>query len=176
MSRIPTLAIADAPAASRPLLQKIAQSSPTGRPLNLHARMANTPPVLAAYTSLRAAIAEPRTFDPTVGAALTLATAAGVGNGYMIRIASRLAHMNGWTEEQVTALRTGTPTSDAKIDVLTGLVREAAANSGNVTDATWKAAQQAGWRDKQLTDAFVYLGATVFRGYFLNYAQTELDI
>jgi hypothetical protein len=36
------------------------------------------------------------------------------------------------------------PTSDAKIDVLTGLVREAAANSGNVTDATWKAAQQAG--------------------------------
>jgi hypothetical protein len=30
--------------------------------------------------------------------------------------------------------------------------------------------------NKQLTDAFVYLGATVFTGYFLNYAQTELDI
>jgi hypothetical protein len=59
----------------------------------------------------------------------------------MIGIASRLAHMSGWAEEQVVALRTGTPTSDAKIDVLTGLVREAAANSGNVTDATWKAAQ-----------------------------------
>jgi hypothetical protein len=44
--------------------------------------------------------------------------------------------MNGWTEEKVTALRTGTQTSDAKIDVPTGLVREAAANSGNVTDAT----------------------------------------
>jgi len=29
--------------------------------------------------------------------------------------------MNGWTEEQITALRTGTQTSDAKIDVLTGL-------------------------------------------------------
>src|SRR6266481_6344272 len=95
--------------------------------------------------------------------------------GYMIRIASRLAHMNGWAEEQVTAMRTCTPTSDAKIDVLTDLVREAAANSGNVTDATWKAAQQAGWSDKQLTDAFAYLGATVFTGYFLNYAQTDMD-
>jgi hypothetical protein len=176
MSRIPTLAIADAPAASRPFLQKIAQSSPTGRPLNLHAQMANSPAVLAAYTSLRAVIAEPRTFEAKAGAALTLATAATVGNGYMIGIASRLAHMNGWAEEQVAALRTGIPTGDAKIDVLTGLVREAAANSGNVTDVTWKAAQQAGWSDAQLTDAFAYLGATVFTGYFLNYAQTDLDV
>jgi len=176
MSRIPTHTVEDAPAASRPLLQKIVQSTPTGRLANLHAQMAHSPAVLTAYTSLRAALVEHSTFDPKVGAALTLATAAGVGNGYMIRIASRLAQMNGWTDEQVTALRTGTPTSDAKIDVLTGMVREAAANSGNVTDATWKAAQQAGWNDEQLTDAFAYVGATVFTGYFLNYAQTDLDV
>jgi len=175
MSRIPTHTVEDAPAASRPLLQKIIQSTPTGRPANLHAQMAHSPAVLTAYTSLRAVLAEHSTLDPKVGAALTLATAAGVGNGYMIRIASRLAHMNGWAEEQVTAMRTGTPTSDATIDVLTDLVREAAANSGNVTDATWKAAQQAGWSDEQLTDAFAYLGATVFTGYFLNYAQTDMD-
>jgi hypothetical protein len=164
MSRIPSHTVEDAPAASRPLLQKIVQSTPTGRPANLHAQMAHSPAVLTAYTSLRAVLAEHTTFDPKVGAALTLATAAGVGNGYMIRIAGR-----------VTALRTGIPTSDVEIDALTGLVREAAANSGNVTDATWKAAQQAGWSDEQLTDAFAYLGATVFTGYFLNYAQTDMD-
>jgi hypothetical protein len=147
-----------------------------GRPANLHAQMAHSPAVLTAYTSLRAVLAEHTTFDPKVGAALTVAAAAGVGNSYMIRIASRLAHMNGWTEEQVTALTTGTPTNDAKIDVLTGLVREAAANSGNVTDVAWKAAQQASWSDEQLADAFAYLGATVFTGYFLNYAQTDLDV
>jgi hypothetical protein len=176
MSRIPTHTVENAPAASRPLLQKIIQSTPTGRLANLHAQMAHSPAVLTAYTSLRAVLTEQSTFDPKVGAALTLATAAGVGNGYMIRIASRLAHMNGWSEEQVAALRTGTATRDAKIDALTGLVREAAANSGNVTDTTWKAAQQAGWSDQQLTDAFAYLGATVFTGYFLNYAQTDLDV
>jgi hypothetical protein len=137
--------------------------------------MAHSPAVLTAYASPRAVLGEHTTFDPKVGAALTLATAAGVGNDYMIRIASRLAHMNGWVEEQVIALRKGIPTSDVKIDALTGLVREAAANSGNVTDATWKAAQQAGWSDEQLTDAFAYVGATVFTGYFLNYAQTDMD-
>src|ERR1700742_4034543 len=128
MSRIPTLAIADAPPASRPLLQKIAQSSPTGRPLNLHAQMANSPAVLAAYMSLRAAIAEPRTFKPKVGAALTLATAAAIGHGYMIAIASRLAHMNGLAEEKIEALGAGALMGDAKLDALIGVVREAATN------------------------------------------------
>ena len=176
MSRIPTHTVEDAPAASRALLQKIVQSTPGGRAVNLHAQMAHSPAVLTAYSSLRAVLTEHGSFDPKVGAALTLVSAAGVGNDYMIRIAGRLAQMNGWTEEQVTALQTGKPTSDPKIDSLAGLVREAAANSGNVTDTTWKAAQQAGWSDEQLTGAFAYLGATVFTGYFLNYARTNLDV
>jgi len=137
--------------------------------------MAHSPAVLAAYTSLRAVIAEHGTLDGKVSWALNLATAAAVGNNYMIGIASRFARMNGWTEAQIAALRTGATTGDAKIDALTSVVREAAANSGNVTDATWKAAQQAGWSDEQLTDAFAYLGLTVFTGYFLNYAQTDMD-
>jgi hypothetical protein len=175
MSRFPTHGVEDAPAASRPFLQTIAQSSPTGRPLNLHAQMAHSPAVLAAYASLRAVTAEHGTLDPKVSWALNLATAATVGNGYMIGIASRFAGMNGWTEAQIAALRTGTTTGDAKIDALTRVVREAAANSGSVTDATWKAAQQGGWSDVQLAEAFAYLGLTMFTGYFLNYAQTDPD-
>ena len=176
MSRFPTHAVEDAPEGSRSLLQKIAQSSPAGRPLNAHAQMAHSPAVLAAYTSLRAAIAEHGTLDPKVSWALNLATAATVGNDYMIGIASRFARMNGWTEAQITALRTGATTGDTKIDALTSVVREAAAKSGNVTDATWKAAQQGGWSDAQLAEAFAYLGLTVFTGYFLNYAQTDPDV
>jgi len=120
MSRIPTHTVENAPAASRPLLQKIVQSTPTGRAANLHAQMAHSPAVLTAYASLRAVLTEHTTFDPKVGAALTLGAAAGVGNSYMIRITSRLAQMNGWTEEQVTALQTGAPTSDAKMTEIGG--------------------------------------------------------
>jgi hypothetical protein len=176
MSRIPTHTVEDAPEASRPILQKIAQSSPTGRPLNLHAQMAHSPAVLAAYTSLRAVIAEHGALEPKVSWALHLATAVTVGNDYMIGIASRFARMNGWTEAQLASLRTGTTTGDTRIDALTRVAREAAANSGNVTDATWEAAQQAGWSDAQLAEAFAHLGLTVFTGYFLNYAQTAQDV
>jgi hypothetical protein len=176
MSRFPTHTVEGAPERSRPLLEKIAQASPTGRPLNVHAQMAHAPAVLAGYSSLRAVTAEYGTVEPKVAWALNLATASTVGNDYMIGIASRFAGMNGWNETQVAALRTGTATGDKKIDALTRVVSEAAANSGKVTDATWKAAQQAEWSDAQLAEAFAYLGLTLFTGYFLNYAQTELDV
>jgi len=176
VSRFPTHTVAGAPEASRPLLENIAQSSPTGRPLNVHAQMAHSSAVLAGYVSLRTVAAERGTLDQKVCWALNLATAATVGNDYMIGIASRFARTNGWTDAQIAALRKGTTTGDAKIDTLTQVVREAAANSGKVTDATWTAAQQAGWSDAQLAEAFAYLGLTVFTGYFLNYAQTELDV
>jgi hypothetical protein len=51
MSRIPTHTVEDAPAASRPLLQKIVEATPMGRPANLHAQMAHSPAVLRGYTS-----------------------------------------------------------------------------------------------------------------------------
>ncbi|WP_269501315.1 carboxymuconolactone decarboxylase family protein [Burkholderia sp. IMCC1007] len=143
--------------------------------MNLHAQMAHTPAVLAAYASLRTVTAEHGTFEPKVSWALNLATAATVGNAYMVDIASRFARMNGWTDDQIAALQAGTATNDAKIDVLTSVVREAAAHSGNVTDGTWSAARQAGWSDEHLAEAFAFLGLTVFTGYFLNYAQTEMD-
>jgi hypothetical protein len=138
--------------------------------------MAHSPAVLAGYASLRAVIAEHGTFDQKGSWALNLATAATIGNDYMIGIASRFAGMNGWTDAQIAALRKGTSTGDTKIDALTNVLREAAANSGNVTDATWTSALQSGWSDAQLAEAFVYLGLTVFTGYFLNYAQTEPDL
>lgn len=176
MIRIPIHTVEDAPAASRPLLHSIAQSSPTGRPLNLHAQMAHAPAVLAAYASLRAVTAEHGTLSQKVSWALNLASAGVIGNDYMLGIASRFARMSGWSEEQIAAIRKGASTNDAKVDVLTSVVREAAANSGYVTDATWKAAQQAGWSDQQLTEAFAFLGLTVFTGYFLNFAQTDTEV
>ena len=55
MTRIPSHTRTEAPAASRPLLEGAARSSPTGQPLNLHAQLAHSPTVLAAYTSIREA-------------------------------------------------------------------------------------------------------------------------
>jgi hypothetical protein len=175
MSRIPTHTVADAPEASRPLLESVIPFSPTGHPLNMHAQMAHSPAVLVAYTSLRAATADHGTVGPRVSTALMLAAAGAVGNDYVLAITGRLAAMMGWTDNEVATLRAGLSVGDEKIDTLTRVVREAAVHSGNITDATWNQAQGAGWNDEQLAEAFAYLGLTLFTGYFLNYARTDID-
>jgi hypothetical protein len=176
MSRIPAHTVDDAPEASRALLQHAIQFSPTGRPLNLHAQMAHSPAVLVAYSAIRQATAEHGTVGPKVSSALMLATATTVGNEYVVAITSRLAGMLGWADDEVAALRSGNSVGDHTIDVLTDLIHEAAANAGTVEETTWKTAQAAGWTDEQLAEAFAYLGLTVFTGYFLNYARTEIDV
>jgi hypothetical protein len=56
------------------------------------------------------------------------------------------------------------------------VVREAATRSGQVGDATWQRAKECGWSSEQLAEAFAFLALTVFTAYFLNYAQTPMDL
>ena len=79
------------------------------------------------------------------------------------------------TPEQTVAVRTG-QIADARLAALLAVMREAAVNTGRVTEATWAAATAAGWSVAQLTEAFVFLALTVFVDYFTHYARTELDV
>ena len=176
MARIPSHTIQDAPAASRPLLEDMLQFSPTGRLLNMHAQMAHAPAVLEAYVSIRRATGQHGTLDQPVRTALMLASAVADDSRYALAIISMLALRSGWRRNQVDALLAGQDLGEEKTDTLIGVVREAAANSGRVSDATWARAAASGWNDEQLAEAFAYLGLTVFTSYFLNYAGTALDI
>lgn len=176
MSRIPSHTIADAPPAARPLLQDMLQFSPTGRPLNLHAQLAHAPAVLEAYVAIRKATAQPGTLDQPTRTALLVAAATASESRYAQAILSTLAIRSGWRPDQVTALLAGKDLGEAKADALIGVIREAAGHSGRVTDHTWATALGAGWTDQQLAEAYGYLGLAVFTSYFLNYADTDLDI
>jgi hypothetical protein len=176
MARIPTHTIEDAPAAARQLLAEMMQFSPTGRLLNMHAQMAHAPAVLEAYVSIRKATARYGTLDQQVRTALMLAAAAADASPYALAIISMLAVRAGWQPDHVEALLAGRDTGEDKLDALTAVIREAAANSGRVSDATWDTAAGQSWGDEQLAEAFAYLGLTVFTSYFLNYAATELDV
>jgi len=176
MTRIVSHTIQNAPEASRPLLESLVQFSPTGRLLNLHAQMAHSPAVLAAYTSIRQATVAYGTLDPRVRSALMLATASVSQSAYAQAVTSFLAARAGWSEGEVLALRHGRPLGEDKTDALVNVVREAATRSGQVGDATWQRAADCGWSSEQLTEAFAFLALTVFTAYFLNYAQTPMDL
>jgi hypothetical protein len=176
VTRIYRHTIADAPGAARPLLEGFVPSSPTGKPLNLHAQMAHSPLVLAAYAAVRQATVTHGTLDPQVRSALMLVTAAASHSAYAEALTSFLAVRSGWSPSEVGSLRDGHRVGDDKIDSLIGVIREAAARAGQVSDATWQQAADCGWSSEQLTEAFGYLALTVFTAYFVNYAQTPIDL
>jgi alkylhydroperoxidase family enzyme len=176
MTRIYRHTITDAPEASRPLLEGILPFSPTGKLLNMHAQMAHSPAVLAAYASIRQATATYGTLDPRVRSALMLATASVTGSAYAQAVTSFLAVRAGWGQAEVLALRDGRPLGEDKTDALVDVIREAVIRSGQVSDVTWQQAADCGWSSEQITEAFAFLALTVFTAYFLNYAQTPMDL
>jgi len=176
MTRIYRHTITDAPETSRPLLEGIVPFSPTGKLLNMHAQMAHSPAVLAAYAAIRQATVTYGTLDPRVRSALMLATAAVSHSAYAQAVTSFLAVRSGWSQAEVQALRDGRPLGEDKIDTLVDVVREAAIRSGQVGDTTWQRAADCGWSSEQLTEAFAFLALTVFTAYFVNYAQTPMDL
>ena len=176
MTRIERHTIQDAPEASRALLEGMLPFSPTGKLLNMHAQMAHSPAVLAAYASIRQATAAYGTLDPGVRSALMLATAAVTGSAYAQAVTSFLAVRSGWSQGEVQALRDGRPLGEDKTDTLVAVIREAATRSGQVRDATWQRAAECGWSSEHLAEAFAFLALTVFTAYFLNYAQTPMDL
>jgi alkylhydroperoxidase family enzyme len=176
VTRIPGHTIENAPDASRPILERLINVSPTGRLLNLHAQMAHSPAVLAAYVSIRQATDQHGTLDFRVRSALMLTTAGAVRSDYAVAITSALAQRAGWSQAEILTLRDGQSLGDDKIDSVVGMIREAAARAGRVSDVSWQRAQACGWSSEQLTEAFAYLGLTLFTAYFVSYAQTPVDL
>jgi len=176
VTRIPSHTIENAPDASRPVLERLIKVSPTGTLLNLHAQMAHSPALLAAYVSVRQATDQHGTLDLRVRSALMLATAGAVRSDYAVAVTSALALRAGWSQAEIPTLRDGQRVGDDKIDSLVGVIREAAVRAGRVSDMSWQRAQACGWSSEHLAEAFAYLGLTLFTAYFVSYAQTPVDL
>jgi alkylhydroperoxidase family enzyme len=130
---------------------------------------------LAAYLGLRRAGGDYGTLHPAVRAAIMLTSGVVDGGDYSQAIATQLALGAGMGAQETVAVRAG-HVDDARTAALLAVIREAAGNTGVVSNATWDAATAAGWSDEQLIEAFVYLALTVFVDYFTNFARTELDV
>lgn len=176
MARIPGRTIDGAPPAVRPLLEEMLQFSPNGQLLNMHAQMARAPAVLEGYVALRKAAGRKATLDAAMRSAIMLTAASAAGSPYAVALLSTLALRSGWRPDQVQSLLEGKDPGDEKTNALIGVAREAAANRGRVTEPAWARAAGLGWSSEQLAEAFASLGLAVFTAYFLNYAETELDI
>ncbi|MGW2121323.1 carboxymuconolactone decarboxylase family protein [Streptomyces sp. NPDC001758] len=174
MSRIPVHTVDSAPDQSREALRVLEKRF--GKLLNIHAEMAHSPVVLAAYAATTDAIAEHGTFDARTREAIALAVGAVDHCDYCQSAHTMAGKAAGLSEEQTVAIRRGEVDFDPKLAALVGVVREIASEVGEVDDATWQRGLDAGWSDVELTEAFAHVVANLFTNYFNHYARTELDV
>jgi len=174
LSRIPTHTLADAPAGSQEHLEQITKR--TGALLNIHAAMAHSPVVLAAYRAMSDAIRQLGTLDAATREAIALAVGNENGCDYCQSAHTVSAKAAGFSVDQTIKIRARRVDFDDKIAAVTAVVREAAAQAGAVSSATWNAALAAGWSDDELAEVFAHLALNQFTNYFNHFAQTDLDV
>ncbi|HEY1158472.1 MAG TPA: carboxymuconolactone decarboxylase family protein [Arthrobacter sp.] len=174
MPRIPAHTLETAPDGSKDIAGRLQRKM--GKFLNIHAGMAHSPAVIAAYGGISQAIADHGTFDARTKEAIALAVGNQNGCDYCQAAHTVSGRKAGLTDDQILAIRAGEVDFDQKLATITEVAREAAARAGNVSDAVWQAALDAGWSDEELTEAFVYIAANLFTNYFNHYAETELDV
>ncbi|MFN2318126.1 MAG: carboxymuconolactone decarboxylase family protein [Dermatophilaceae bacterium] len=174
MQRIPATTLDQATPAAHDALAAI--GSRMGGVVAIHATMASSPPVITAYRGLTDAIREHGTLDGRTREAVALAVAAANGCDYCQAAHTGLGAAAGLDPDTMIRLRAGEPTGDARLDALAAVARVATAHTGYVDQETWSGAQDAGWSDDELAEAFVHIIANVFTNYFNHYAHTELDL
>jgi AhpD family alkylhydroperoxidase len=174
MPRVPAHTLDDAPEQTRPTLEALKKRM--GKLLNIHAGMAHSPVVLAAYAGVQEAITRHGSFDGRTREAIALAVGAVDRCGYCQSAHTLGGKAAGLEPDQMLAIRAGHPTGEDKLDTLLAVLREAAADVGTVQDSTWEQAKAAGWSDEELAEAFAHLVVNLFTNYFNHYVGTELDV
>ncbi len=130
--------------------------------------------VLAAYSAIQAAIAEHGSFDARTREAIALAVAHADDCGYCQAAHTVGGQRAGLSRDQTIAARFGQPIG-AKLDALLAMARQAVTRVGEVDEATWQHAIDAGWTVEDLAGLFAYLIANMLTNYFNHYVGTELD-
>ncbi|MEX2289167.1 MAG: carboxymuconolactone decarboxylase family protein [Mycobacteriales bacterium] len=173
MTRVPVHTVPSAPEASRDTLKAL--EAQMGKVLNIHGAMAHSPVVLDVYASLQHSIGELGTFDGKTREAIALTVAAVDQCAYCSAAHTAGGKAAGWTEQETLDIRRGT-SSDPKLQALLTVVREQISNVGQVQDASWQAALDAGWSDTELAESTVHVALNYFTNIFNHSVQTDLDL
>ena len=146
-----------------------------GRLLNIHARMAASPVVIASYAAMTAAVREHGTFDARTREAIALA----VGNqdecDYCQAAHTASAKKAGFSDDEIMQIRSGEIDFDPKLAALAEVARNTASAVGYVLPEVRENARANGWSDAELEELFAHVAVNLYTNYFNHYAATELD-
>jgi uncharacterized peroxidase-related enzyme len=173
MSRIAIPAtIADAPEASRALLEGVAKQ--LGSVPNMFRAIALSPQALDGHLALLGALSH-GTLPPATRERIALAVAEVNGCSYCVAahtyLGRNLARLDG---AEITANRNGA-SNDPKADAAVRFAAKVARDRGHVTDGDVAAVKLAGYTDAQVIEIVQHVALNSWTNFFNEVFQTEID-
>lgn len=86
-----------------------------------------------------------------------------------------LGKMNGFTDEQIIAIRKGSASFDSKLDALAKFTASAVENRGRATEESKEAFFVAGYDEANMIDVVVVIGDKIISNYLHNLTGFEID-
>lgn len=172
MSRLSIPTVADAPAASKPLLDAVQKQ--LGTVPNLMKLLANSPAALEGYLSLSGALGK-GALDAKLREALALAVGEFNGCDYCLAahtyIGRNMAKLN---DNEIEQARDGR-SADARVDAVLRFARRVAEERGRVQDTDISTLRAAGVNDAETVEIVLNVALNILTNYLNGVAQTDLD-
>jgi uncharacterized peroxidase-related enzyme len=164
--------IAEAPAASRPLLEAVQKM--LGTTPNLFRMVANSPAALEGYVGMVGALAKGKLAAAT-HERIALAIAEANGCDYCLSAHAYLGrHVAKLDDSEMAANRRGAST-DARADAAVRFARQVMERRGHVDDAELEAVRNAGYTDAEIIEIVQHVALNTWTNYVNSVAQTTID-
>jgi uncharacterized peroxidase-related enzyme len=173
MTRLSTPAtIADAPEASRPLLEAVARQ--LGSAPNMFRSIALSPQALEGYLGLSGALAK-GSLPAGTRERIALAVAEINGCSYCLSAHTYLGrNLAKLDDAEITANRSGA-SNDPKADAAVRFAAKVATARGHVGDADFAAVKLAGYTDAQVIEIVQHVALNTWTNLFNEVFKTEID-
>ncbi len=139
---------------------------------NLYATFAHSENALGTYLALQNAKSSLRAKEREV---INLVVSQVNGCRYCLAAHTVIGKMNGFTDEQILAIRTGEVTFDPKIAALAALAKDITENRGHASADTIEAFYAAGYANENLIDTIMVVGDKIISNYLHAVTQIPVD-
>tara|TARA_R110002096_G_scaffold42144_26_gene113847 strand:+ start:4976 stop:5530 length:555 start_codon:yes stop_codon:yes gene_type:complete len=171
MSRIPTIESANAPQPVTALYEAVQQK--LGLVPNMVKALGNSAASLQGYLGLSGAVSS-GILRPVTREKIALRVAELNECDYCLSAHTAIGGLLKIPADELVAARAG-DSADAKEQAILNLVQSVLETRGNVPDAAYESAQDAGVSPEEATEVVAHVALNVFTNYFNRFAQTEID-
>jgi uncharacterized peroxidase-related enzyme len=173
MNRLHTITLQDATGETAQLFSAIKQA--VGKVPNAYLTIGSNAPAVLGHVLQTGAVLKQGELSAREQEAINLAVSEASACDYCLAAHSLTGKMAGFNVDQLHELRNGGFSADAKLDALVKFAVRLVKTSGTLPAEAVESVKQAGYSDRQITEAVLAVSAILFTNMFNRVNDTLLD-